>query len=285
MKQYDLGEWVNLEQNPTHKTLREAIHTILLAISTADALNCKMIIKGGILLAIRYDSVRFTEDIDFSTDVTLSDFDKDLFLSTLEQGLIIAVEKLPYGLDCKIQSHKFMPSNNPDATYPTFKLVIGYAYKHDTNLHKRLLSKKALHVVKIDYSLNEETLYVESLKISGGGIISAYSLTDVIAEKYRAILQQKVRNRVRRQDAYDLFILINKNPIKEYDEKKHILDAMKKKSLSRGLEINSNSIIDPEIIKRSKEEYYQISSEIEGELPDFDTVYDFVRKFYQSLPW
>ena len=245
MEQYNIGEWVKLEKNPEHKTLREAIHTVLVAISTGHWLNCNMIIKGGVLLAIRYESVRFTEDIDFSTRITLIEFDQDYFLKELEQSLLSAVEHLNYGLDCRIQSYQLQPANNPDATFPTFKLKIGYAYKHDTNSHKRLRKRQSSKIVKIDYSLNEETQDIELFKITDGGTLSAYSSTDLIAEKYRAILQQKIRHRVRRQDAYDLYTLMEKLPITDHTEKKQILETLLKKSASRNLEINIDSISAP----------------------------------------
>lgn len=285
MEQYDIGEWVKLEKNPEHKTLRKAIHTVLLAISTGHWLNCNMIIKGGVLLAIRYESVRFTEDIDFSTAIILKDFDQESFLEKLRQGLAGAVEKLDYGLDCRIQSFQLQPSNNPEATFPTFKIKIGYAYKHETNSHKRLLKGQSSKVVKIDYSLNEETQDIELFEIADGGTLSAYSSTELIAEKYRAILQQKVRNRVRRQDAYDLYALMEKRPITDSNEKKYILETLLKKSASRNLEINIDSISDPETIERSKNQYDTLASEIEGELPEFEKVYSIVEEFYKSLPW
>lgn len=285
MEQYDIGEWVNREKILKHRTLREAIHTALVAISTGHWLNCNMIIKGGVLLAIRYESLRFTEDIDFSTSIMLKDFDQESFLKELNQSLASAVEKLDYGLDCRIQSYHLQPSNNPDATFPTFKLKIGYAYKHDTKSHKRLQRRQSSQVLKIDYSLNEKTQDVESFKLTDGGTLSAYSLTDLIAEKYRAILQQKVRNRVRRQDAYDLYTLMEKFPIKDHNEKKHILETLFKKASARNLKITSASISDPETIQRSKNQYHMLASEIDGELPEFERVYDCVEEFYISLPW
>jgi hypothetical protein len=42
---------------------------------------------------------------------------------------------------------------------------------------------------------------------------------------------------------------------------------------------------NPEIIRRSRAEYKNLASEIEGELPDLDTVYGVVEAFYRSLPW
>ena len=49
------------------RNFREAVHLILAAISRSVGLRSKMIMKGGMLMAIRYDSTRITRDADFST--------------------------------------------------------------------------------------------------------------------------------------------------------------------------------------------------------------------------
>lgn len=40
-----------------------------------------------------------------------------------------------------------------------------------------------------------------------------------------------------------------------------------------------------EIIRRSREEYVLLEREIEGPLPDFDEAFEFVRSYYEALPW
>lgn len=189
-KIYDIGSWVADENNPIDRQKREAFHTILFAISHSQNLHATMIMKGAVLLAIRYNCIRYTTDIDFSTHLKASEFDINQFLSNLNQSLILATETLDYGLDCRVQSHKLKPPNE-DATFPTLKLKIGYAVKGDRNNQKRLLAKRALDVVAIDYSFNEITQETESLKLNTGETLSAYSFTDLIAEKYRAILQRE----------------------------------------------------------------------------------------------
>ncbi len=281
----DINTWVTKAPDRANRHFREAVHVVLLAIATSAYLNVKMIMKGAVLLAVRYDSSRFTRDIDFSTNQQLAEFDEDEFLVHLGQGLIHASEILDYGMDCKIQTHKIKPANSPDVTYPTLTLTIGYAHIDDRNSHKRLMKKQASKVVKVDYSFNEITNEIDSLQLRAGGELCVYSFTDLIAEKFRAILQQKVRNRIRRQDAYDLYCLFQDHPPLTDEEKIHILSSLQVKSISRKLEVHKNSMADSEIIQRSKEEYHTLENEIEGELPEFNTVYSKVQAIYESLPW
>lgn len=284
MRECDLSAWVEQEGNPLDREFREAVHTILFAISQRQDISTRMIMKGAVLLAICYNCIRHTTDIDFSTSVKADEFDKESFLAELEESLISATENLDYGLACRVQSCKFQPPS-PDASFPTLKIKIGYAYKHDQRSHKRLLKRNSSKVVEIDYSFNEATYHVENIALKKGGTLSAYGLADLIAEKYRAILQQQQRRRTRRQDIYDLYYLFNHYGPHEIPAKQQILDSLIKKAAARNIDPEKYSMRDPEIIKRSKYEYHHLEAEIVGVLPEFDEAYRQIRTFYENLPW
>jgi predicted nucleotidyltransferase component of viral defense system len=156
--------------------------------------------------------------------------------------------------------------------------------KNNIRDHRRLLKKRSINVVDIDLSFNEFNQEIEIMNLAGGGDIPIYSFTDLIAEKFRAILQQEVRNRYRRQDIYDIYHLLNKFPVNE-PKKKKILKSLLKKSSTRKLKIEKKSMRQSEIFKRTQKEYDLLKQEILGDLPDFDNVYSFARNFYESLPW
>ena len=281
----DLGHWVDCETDPRHREFREAVHTVLRAISISQNLRASMLMKGGILLAIRYQSSRYTRDIDFSTNAHYRDFDQDTFVDELSAALITAGTQLDYDLDCRVQTVKLQPANIPNPLFPTLKLSIGYAPKYDRARHRQLLAHRAVHVVHVDYSFNENTLETENISLSDGGDLIVYSFSDVVAEKYRAILQQDVRNRTRRQDAYDLYELFQHFPELSEQRKPKILESLRSKSASRDLPVNADSLANPAILTRSRKAYPQLQSEIRGDLPPFDHVFGTVRKFYESLPW
>lgn len=281
MKTCHIESWVDAADDKNTQELRQAIHTIFVAVAKSKYLADNMIVKGGVLLAIRYQSVRFTKDIDFSTSDMFADFDKTKFADELSESLALAVEELPYGLDCKVQSTELQPKNGN--LFPTLKVTVGYAYQ-GTVKHKRLLSGSSTDVVKIDYSFNEMTEEVEVIEISDDNVIKAYSLTDLVAEKYRAIIQQKSRNRTRRQDAYDIYWLISNKYLEQADNFL-ILKTLIAKASSRGIDIYKEMLNDTDIIERSQADYHMLYQEIEGELPDFELSYKTVREYYESLPW
>jgi len=216
----------------------------------------------------------------------VSRFDEGNFLSEFEKNLANAVAELPYGLDCKIQSHEMRPPATAGHTHPTYKIKIGYALKNDKKMHKRLLNKQSLTVVEVDYSFNEPNFeHTEEFQLDNGGQILVYSLIDLLAEKLRSILQQEMRNRVRRQDAYDLYCLLNEIGPLDDAQMNQVLESLVLKAKARELGIDKDSINNPEIIKRSKQEYNQLENEIDGVLPNFDEVYECVSEFYTRLPW
>ena len=282
---YSIDKWVEESDNPRTREFRQAVHIILDAITSSDELKDIMIIKGGILLAIRYHSARFTKDIDFSTSLRYGDFKdrEDGFLKLLDAQLSASSEKLEYGLDCKIQSYELMPPD-VEASFPTLKIRASYAYK-GSKKHKLFAFNKCPDVVHIDFSFNELNFVPDTFYISPENTINAYSLVDLVAEKYRAIIQQKSRNRIRRQDAYDIYCLIESGVLNDHDLKPKILSSLKIKSESRGLILNKTTLDDKEIIRRSKEDYYTLSQEVPYKIPDFEPTYRIVNEYYKSLPW
>lgn len=284
IEEYDINAWVGDASNTRQKELREAVHTILLAISSDSNLKLNMILKGGILLAIKYKSHRYTRDIDFSTEKKIGEeITKDGIREALDSRLAQMVEELDYDLDCRVQSSKLQP-RDLNATYPSIRMTVGYAYK-GTPKHKRLLSLKSSDTVSIDYSLNEAIPNIENLNLNLKEDILAYSLTDLIAEKYRSLLQQISRNRSRRQDIYDLNLLIARVEDIDDFERTKILDSLIRKSKAREIEPDITSFENPELKSRAQKNYQTLGDEIEGELPDFNELFYKVADFYRALPW
>jgi Nucleotidyl transferase AbiEii toxin, Type IV TA system len=280
----DINDWVKDAPTEESRKFREAVHTILLAIASDATLKTSMILKGGILLAIRYNSRRYTKDIDFSTDKKLGgEITTDIIRELLDSSLALMVEGFDYDLDCRVQSIKLQP-RDLNSTYRSMKIKVGYAYK-GTPQHKRLLSLQSSDTVSIDYSLNEETPNVEDFKLDLEEEILIYSLTDLIAEKYRSLLQQVSRNRKRRQDVYDLYLLIDNLEDIDDIEKSKVLDSLISKSKAREIFPDINSFDDPELKSRAQEDYPTLKDEIEGKLPDFNELFHKVADFYKSLPW
>lgn len=283
MEKLDFTQWVKRSENSAVTAFRQAVHTLMLAISQADSLQTRMIFHGGLLLAIRFQGIRHTKDIDFVTEDKRTQIDEDGFIASLNEALAIACENLPYGLDCRIQScHVKPPGENRN--FQSLKIGMGYAYKGAPG-HRRLMKGESPTMIEIDYSFNEVNQQIDTLQLVDGGKILAYSLPDLVGEKYRAMIQQKSRNRKRRQDAFDIYWLLKSGYLEDRTLKILIYRSLLKKAKSRQLTVIKDSLADDEIMARSKAEYATLADEIDGELPPFDEVYTAVRNYYEALPW
>jgi predicted nucleotidyltransferase component of viral defense system len=277
---YELDAWV--EEGPKNlKEFRQAIRIILTAVSHDLNLRGSMVMKGGILMGIRYHSERFTTDLDFSTSATKGEINVEEFEKNLRHSLSMAAADSDYGLDCQIQGCRINPPND-DYQFPNLELKIGYAYK-GTPKHKRLMTGQSPTVVKIDFSLNEPIIDIEEIDLGDGVSLQAYALTDLIAEKLRALMQQEMRNRYRRQDIYDLCFLLESGISPE--QMKLVHKSLIIKAEARGIVPHLDSLSNTELRRRSHAEYSTLADEIQGPLPDFDESYNLVESFYRSLPW
>lgn len=277
-----IEEWID-SSGEGYIESRRAIHIILKAISGSEELSASMILKGGTLLGIRYGSSRFTTDVDFSTGKKYKDLDPEAFKAYFNESLEVAAAELNYGLRCNLQSWKVLP--NASGTFPTVKIKIGYSPINDRAKLKRFEVGQAVDVVNIDYSFNEETYNSELIKIDDESGFVAYSIVDLIAEKFRSVLQQKVRGRGREQDIYDLNYLFSSVKGLEAEAYK-ILESLLKKSVGKNIDewLCSDGMKDPEIKDISRENYHGLKDTVDY-LPDFDESYDAVSGFYEELPW
>lgn len=284
--QINWESWIENGGEPKWKGLRQAIHITLLSISKCGSLKDSMMLKGGILMALCYESSRYTKDIDLSQKERYQKGDEEKLLGELKLAMQEAVQEVEYGLDCRVQSSELKPANQTNPTFPTIKVKVGYAYNHDRKNHLRLSKGYAATIIEIDFSFNETTKSAEEFSISDGQTLLRYSLADLIAEKYRALLQQELRNRYRGQDLYDLALLLRQIPHQLAPIKTEILEALLASSQSKGLSITKESMNEGKIKDMTKKEYDLLNSSVdEGTLEAFDFAYQKVNTFYKSLPW
>ncbi len=239
--------------------------------------------KGGALLGLRYKSSRYTTDIDFSTELRLSEISLEEFIGEFNDSLDVAEAELAYGMKCKLQSYKIQPK--AEGTFPTVKLKVAYAYKNDQAQMKRLENKGGTNLISIDYSFNEKTYNCEILEVDDGQL-KVYGIFDLLAEKYRSILQQVVRERNREQDIYDVNYLLTTIEEPTDDDRYKILDSLLRKSVGKDLDkfLNAAGLDDPRIKERSFERYGDLQATVKV-LPDFEESYKRISDFYKSLPW
>lgn len=263
---------------------RVASEVFLAALGSTESFRKKIFLKGGILVGAVYESGRNTADLDFSTTVTPS---KD-FLAKLEAELIVALPAAAALVGSpdtvmKVQSVKYRPRPTTfvEANAPAIEVKFAYA-ERGTKSEERLNSGTSSTVIYTDINFNEEISFIEEICIGDTGLsFYAYSKCDLIAEKLRSVLQQKIRKRNRRQDIYDLWFLLENYPVSE-EERLEIKGIFILKCRARDIEPNTNSFQDDEVKERSKSEWETLGSEVDY-LPKFENAFSAVAIFYATL--
>ena len=283
----NVAEWVeSARADPVTYQQRQTVEVTLNAIAMTAPLKVGMFLKGGILMGLVYDSPRQTADIDLTATLDPEANTGDKIRTLLDAMLPRAAAALGY-VDLFVKIHSVRPQPRAifeDANFPALKLKIAAARRR-TEQEKALQEDRAAgSIVDVDISFNEASLQqIQVLELTGGQELLAYGLVDLIAEKYRAMIQQIPRNRNRRQDVYDLDLLVARS---EVDEElcDQILKALILKCRSRHLSPTRASLDDPNIKKRSGADWQTMELEL-GELPDFEGCFARVLEFYRNLPW
>lgn len=281
----NVAGWVDKARaDPTTFRQRQAVEITLNAIAETAPLNEKLYLKGGILMGLAYGSPRQTADIDLTAAFD-PDADVDEKLAgLLDSALPRAAARLGYtDLVLKIHSIKKQPKKIfQTADAPALKMKVAFAVRNTAEVDD-LRAGKVPRLIEIDISFNEVLKHFQVLELTGGSELRAYSLSELVAEKYRSVLQQKERNRNRRQDTYDLAMLLREH---EYDDalRMEILSTFVEKCRSRKIEPTIDSLDDEEVRRRSSIDWDTLRLEL-GQVPDFEGCYTLVRDFYRALPW
>lgn len=281
----NVAGWVERARaDPIAYRQRQTVEVTLNAIAMTAALNEKLFLKGGILMGLAYDSPRQTADVDLTTLFKAGPEIDAQIAELMNAAFPRATARLGYvDLIVKVHSVKRMPKRIfEDAEFPALKIKVAFAQR-GTKQEKALNEGQAPGVIDVDISFNETLRQIQILGLTGGQELQAYSLVELMAEKYRAMLQQKERNRNRRQDVYDLNRLIESG---EFDDgsRAQLLAAFIEKCRSRHIEPTAQSLDDPEIKARSGKEWETMELEI-GDIPKFEDCYANVSEFYRRLPW
>ena len=281
----DLPAWVAAEPQPERRAFRQAVQLVLRAIAQSPTLAPVMIMKGGVLLAIRYQSSRFTTDIDFSTPRRFQDVHLPTLIASVEEALAPVSADNEHGLALRLQSHEVNPPRRPEVNFPTLQMRIGYASRLKPRLIERLRATGSPHVVQVDYSFNEWASDTEQQDIDGGSL-SMYPFHDLVAEKIRSVLQQPIRGRERYQDIYDLFLLLETAPEITDGDRAEILTKLVESARERRVPVHLAAMRDEAVKELSRRQYDAVlPGLVSGKLPDFDIAYATVQTFFESLPW
>lgn len=275
----DVAAWVDSDQtDPVTRRRRQAQHILLDAVAAIHPSH-SLYLKGGLLLGLIHRSPRMTTDVDLTAGFPAQAHIDKTVHEVLNKALQPAANRLGYiGAQVEVKSVQTLPlgMDIEKADFPALKIWVRYV--------SGPAGRRKEDRVRLDVSFSEPALHRADVVDIGNGIeLHTYSLVDLIAEKYRALLQLVDRPRPRRQDVYDLDHLLARY---SYDiaTRREILMTMRDKCRARRIEADVHSLDAPGIRARVEGEWGQIALET-GALPEFDQCFKAVRRFYRALPW
>ena len=191
--QIDVPAWVDrAKDDPVAYLQRQAAEITLNAIALTTPLNKQLVLKGGILMGLVYNSPRQTSDIDLTATFAAEPKVDKKIEEMLNAAFPRVAAKLGYA-DIVLKTHsvkkKPKASNFEDANFPALKMKIAYALRGSKQAATLQKGKPINTMFEVDISFNEPLQQTQILTLTGGGDILAYDLTDLIAAAGRT--QQK----------------------------------------------------------------------------------------------
>lgn len=279
----EIPTWAQQESVSLPEAARKYAQALILrGISESNPLRNSLVFKGGNALDFVYLPNRSTVDLDFSFLEPESDI--PALMKTVGRQLEAVVNHRTDGLGTVLRLQGIR--QNPKGahfTRSTLKASVSYALPDQPRQRERLLSgQPGANVVPVEMTVNEIVCDWELVAIDKGRTnLQVATPEDIIAEKLRAILQQKVRNRTRRQDILDIASLWSSknNSI----QTPLVSDFLIRKSEAREIHPSRSAFLDPDIRSRSAEAYGEIADTTRHTFIPFDEAWDIVMSLVDQL--
>jgi predicted nucleotidyltransferase component of viral defense system len=264
-------EHIALQKNILKSTIDKdwVLGHLLNAIFSSDDIKNNFVFKGGTCLKKCYfQNYRFSEDLDFTLLTKKFPINSSLFRR------IIRKAENTSGINYYLSEIKEQIHNNIQQGYEIKIKFWGADHKPNAPIPS---PNRWQTFIKLDISFTEQVFdvpkhceilhpYTDFHLINE--IIPSYSLTEIMAEKLRALIQ---RNRPR--DVYDIWYIMNSM---ERPDKKAIKKMLQLKAKSKEIDIFSlNQFVNNLKMKKNKRAWKNsLSLHLPlDSLPDFDMVY------------
>jgi len=241
----------------TEARVRFAQYAVLRAVTDSRVLSSVLVFKGGNALDFIWQPNRSTQDLDFSADLSAPGASLDApRLQGLLQGSLATVERL-LGLTLRVHSVRQQPPG-PDKTFVTYQVRIGYALPDEDKLRALMAAgRPSSQIIPMEVSLNEPICADANVNLSGTHALRVSTIEDIVAEKLRALLQQPIRNRGRRQDLLDITVIVRSGQPLDLDR---VAEFLLRKAAARNVPVSRAAFHNPEILERAARDYPELRS-------------------------
>ena len=241
----------------TEARVRFAQYVVLRSIAAVRPLREGLVFKGGNALDFVWQPNRSTVDLDFSVDHTsaLAHPDANTIRALLERGASVVSASL--GVMLAVQRVRPSPPGE-DKDFVTFRARIAYALPDQPRPRQRLAQGEVTSQgIDLDLSINEPIGAATLVEMSPGVNLRVATIEDIVAEKLRALLQQPIRDRQRRQDLLDIAVILRENAA---FDRRLVADFLIAKAAARDVPVMRMAFRSQEVVSRASAGY----AELEG---------------------
>jgi predicted nucleotidyltransferase component of viral defense system len=136
-------------------------------------------------------------------------------------------------------------------------------------------------VIPVEISVNEPICADAVVAIDADHWLRVSTVEDIAAEKLRALLQQTLRNRTRRQDLLDLAVLLRAMPALD---RRRIAEFLNRKAAARAVPVSRAAFHDPELAERARVDYDELRGTTRTVFIPADEALGIVLAFVDTLP-
>jgi len=251
----------------TEARVRFAQYAVLLGVSNVRPPREGLVFKGGNALDFVWQPNRSTVDLDFSVDASneLSTPDADTIKTLLQRGATIATNRL--GILLAVHGVKPNPRGT-ERDFVTFQVGVGYALLDEPRLRQRMTrGEPSPRVIRLDISLNEPICDAPKKQIDPELRLRVATIEDIVADKLRALLQQPIRNRQRRQDLLDIAVIMSQQP--GFD-RRLVSRFLLEKAKARDVVVTRSAFHQDEVRRRARIGYDELEITTRALFIDFD---------------
>ena len=205
----NLDKWCRERKIRLHEGRQRFVGFVVLECFAAHRiLGGRLAFKGGNALRFCYHSPRSTTDLDFTLTAVESSQrpddvpdNGDVLRQLIDEALTTSERR--FNIKTRCQGIKRNPPKE-QGTHPTYGAKICYQFPEDRNFNN--FERISNTVIDVEISFFDVVCETSEIRLESASVrpVKVCSLNDIVAEKLRSLLQQKVRNRNRQQDVYDI---------------------------------------------------------------------------------
>lgn len=279
----DLADWATGNSVTVGEARqRFAQYVTLCSIASVPALRETLVFKGGNALDFVWQPNRSTIDLDFSVDLTGAGFQVniDTIRSLLDRGLNRVSTR--FGVVFAVYRVRQQPPGE-GKTFITYEARIGYALSDEQQLQIRMANRQpSPHIIRIEMSINEPICGATIFAVDPNyPQLRVSTLEDIVGEKLRALLQQPIRNRGRRQDLLDIAVIVQGHP--ELN-RQQVADFLRIKAAARDVPVSRAAFQHLEIAERARVGYEELAATTRKVFIPFDEALATILAFVNELP-